>query len=391
MDGLDESKDMDSGMFGNALEELGNHAKIMVVSRPEACVEKAVRKCAYHGSFERVIVRPQSNVTDIAHLITQGIDSLDLDEEISRTIANRLIQRADGMFLWAYLMLRHVSQVTTLAALDDLQEGLEDLYTRLIDRIHTLPRHQKTLACRVLQWTFSAVRQLSLAELSIALAVEPGSDHHNEYDTIHNLTATIRSCCAPLLEVDETRGVVRFVHASALDFLQKFGLQPASSAQLRTLPIVPDVRNEYTAAICLTYLAYDNIKFVSDDEDTIVYDENLMIQLEANCFLEYCALNWWKHLPVLGSSFRARDSALLTSLSRFASSEYAIVKWLQLFQLLDGPRLGKLIDTESFQPGVDQYRWISQVVGSKFSELWLAPCGLFARWDRWITESFFNG
>jgi hypothetical protein len=269
----------------------------MFVSRPGPTVDFIAERAS--GSFGKVIVRPESNATDIARLVLQGVQSLHLNTAISKTIVNRLVQGANGMFLWAYLMLRHISQLTTLAALDDLPEGLEELYTRIIGRIMSLPPNQSRLASRVLQWTFSAVRQLSVAELGIALSVKRGSNHHDERNKIQSLAVAIHNCCSPLLEVDETRGSVRFVHSSAVEFLRQIGSNPTQSLGLRALPIVPDVRNEYTAAVCLTYLGYDHISYVSDDEDTRAYDKNVRIHLESNGFLEYCALNWWKHLPLL--------------------------------------------------------------------------------------------
>jgi ankyrin repeat protein len=389
LDGLDESKDLESHLSNSIIHELTRYAKIMFVSRPGPMVDFIAERAS--GSFGKVIVRPESNATDIARLVSQGVQSLHLNTAISKTIVNRLVQGANGMFLWAYLMLRHISQLTTLAALDDLPEGLEELYIRIIGRIMSLPANQSRLASRVLQWTYSAVRQLSVAELGIALSVKPGSDHHDERNEIQSLAVAIRNCCSPLLEVDETRGSVRFVHSSAVEFLRQIGSSPTQSLGLRALPIVPDIRNEYTAAVCLTYLGYDHISYVSDDEDTRAYDKNLRLHLESNGFLEYCALNWWKHLPLLKTNIEDTQESFRVSVVRFASSESTLVKWLQLFRLLDGPRLGKLHKDESFSPGAHRYHWMSEVVGSKFSQLWLAPNGLFTRWDRWITESFFNG
>src|ERR1700745_1496466 len=98
-------------MSRQVIEEMTRHAKLLCVSRPGISVDYVAGRIS--GSFGKVIIHPQSNATDIARLIKQGIESLNLEETVSKKIVERLIQGANGMFLWAYLMLRHISQLTT--------------------------------------------------------------------------------------------------------------------------------------------------------------------------------------------------------------------------------------------------------------------------------------
>ena len=307
----------------------------------------------------------------------------------------QLIKGARGMFLWPQLMMRHVRQQATLndmmSALDDLPIGLEGLYDRLLQRICSLSAARLKVAQHLLQWTFSATRLLSITELEIALAVTPGSDYLDHGNTVPDLRAFVKDSCSPLLEVDEGSSAIRFVHASALDYFIRERRDLTYYRRNESSIFTPKIRNAHSAAICLTYLAYEEHGFVPDDIDPDEYDENLLHHLKQRPFLEYCALNWWKHLPHPQSTTHLDHEELSQSVKLFTSNQLAIVRWIQLFQLLDGGRDCMNRDPILFQPTESPYTLLYSDTASSFSNLWYPPSGLFYRWHRWTTEITFNG
>ncbi len=105
------------------------------------------------------------------------------------------------MFLWAELMLHHISQQTTpneiTMALSQIPEGLPGVYRRLLQQITRQSPARREFARRILQWKFSAIRQLSLEELRTAAATIPGSKVQNYGDSVPDFKGMITATCGP--------------------------------------------------------------------------------------------------------------------------------------------------------------------------------------------------
>ena len=256
-----------------------------------------------------------------------------------------------------------------ISALHDLPIGLEGLYDRLLQRICSLPAARLKVAQHLLQWTFSATRLLSIPELEIALAVTPSSDYLNHGNRVPNLRAFIIDSCSPLLKVDEESSTITFVHASALDYFIQEGKDLTYSPRNQILMFTSHRQNAHSAAVCLTYLAYEEHGFVPDDIDPDQYDENLLHHLKQRPFLEYCALNWWKHLSHSQSTTHLDQEELSQSVKLFTSNHSAIIRWMQLFQLLDAGRDCMNRDPILFQPTESPYTLLYSDTTSSFNNI----------------------
>jgi hypothetical protein len=67
------------------------------------------------------------------------------------------------------------------------------------------------------------------------------------------------------------------------------------------------------------------------------------------------------------------------------------VRWIQLFQLLDGLHENEGPQASLFRSSDSPYGRLFAKEGSQFYHLWTALSSLFTRWQRWRTEIFFNG
>jgi len=164
---------------------------------------------------------------------------------------------------------------------------------------------------------------------------------------------------------------------------------------LDAIQILCDVRNAYTASVCLTYLVYDNFDYVPAHSNPRNYDTDLASHLEKHAFLEYCALHWWRHVPTDDETHMySQDSLLVSAMIRFATSQKAIIKWIQLFMLLDGPRKRKADPPNAFLPSCLHFgaSISAEAMPQKgYPRIFASPSSLFNPWDPWLTETFFNG
>jgi ankyrin repeat protein len=133
------------------------------------------------------------------------------------------------------------------------------------------------LARKALSWISLAKRPLTTAEICCALAVEPDED---EVDPENVLTSDdLVSVCAGLVVVDQESAVIRLVHYTTQEYLERTGDAWNPGGKL------------HIAATCLTYLS-----FRSFQSGCCSSDEEFEARLQQNCFLEYAAKHWGSHV-----------------------------------------------------------------------------------------------
>ncbi|KAJ5777337.1 hypothetical protein N7520_000583 [Penicillium odoratum] len=142
------------------------------------------------------------------------------DSLLSEEIPRRLLIESSEMFLWVYLQLEILwdtchTDAEIRSALAALPKGLEDTYSRCIERID----HKDNRVLKVLKWVSFATIPLHIEELREATAFDQGDITWNA-KKIPGKEFVI-GCCANLVVVDSTDNRVRFAHSSVKQYLEK--------------------------------------------------------------------------------------------------------------------------------------------------------------------------
>ncbi|KAJ6524737.1 hypothetical protein B0H19DRAFT_841926, partial [Mycena capillaripes] len=116
-------------------------------------------------------------------------------------------------------------------------------YNIAMKRIEDQSEEDRTTAHSAIIWVANAKRPLTVEELRVALAVEPGARQLNEDNFLD--IETILSVCAGLVIVEKESSVVRLVHYTTQEYLD--------SIQAR---LFPDAQTEITCTL-LTFLNFD--------------------------------------------------------------------------------------------------------------------------------------
>ncbi|KAK2791961.1 hypothetical protein FQN51_001975 [Onygenales sp. PD_10] len=207
-------------------------------------------------------------------------------------IIGGITKAVDGIFLLAHLHLNSligkVSPKAIRTALKNLPSGsdaYDAAYQDIMKRVENQLPDQAKLAKRVLSWIVCARRPLKQTELLHALAVEP---HEHEFDK-SNLSdvSTIISPCAGLVTVDEKSSIIRLIHYTTQEYLDR--------TQAYWFPMA----HVDIATTCLAYLSFD--VFASRIHERSEGYETLL----EYCFYNYSARNWGHH---------ARDHSVKESL-----------------------------------------------------------------------------
>ena len=183
-------------------------------------------------------------------------------------------------FLLAVLHLESLASQLNPAdvrhALERLPTRLDDTYHEALQRIaHQGPPSLET-ANNVLSWISHAYRPLTIEELQFALAVRPGFPTFDE--DAKTPVDTLISICAGLVTTDPQSGIVRLVHHTTQEFLEKVRDSRFPTAQA-------DITRT-----CLTYLSFDHPRYYVDGYRATLHN------IESSPFLRYAAQHWRDHM-----------------------------------------------------------------------------------------------
>ena len=178
LDGLDETDTKDRRSFLKTLgrwikhEHHGTRLQLLFLGRPELTPEL---ESSLGKNMQSIPVTAQKNSEDIERFIKESIDDGRLSEaripeRHQQAFVERFSKRADGMFLWADLMIDELSLKDDF---HEVQIALNKAPYELKDRIlHTLKSFGETLdkdkvfeLNEMLAWVACAQRRLTLAEL----------------------------------------------------------------------------------------------------------------------------------------------------------------------------------------------------------------------------------
>lgn len=285
----------------------------------------------------RLFIDPESVSSDIRVAMQNDIKSiqkrLKLEDDEVGTLQESILSKSDGMFLWVSLAAKDIMDNAYDATFETLEElienlpsGLKGLYEKnWLKLVDSLPDAKISLANKVLVWVLLASRPLTISELTIALAIEPGQkDIPPSKKLLRNLSAFILNYLAPFIEIipsspgdpSEVDGEyvqttipayksidtskIRLVHQSAQEYLLQACNTPKSRLEI-------DLRegHEAIARACLTYLCCGELQLGWIDE--IPNDEGMFITTNAtrakvqkrlNQFplLGYASINWAFHV-----------------------------------------------------------------------------------------------
>ncbi|KAK8131917.1 hypothetical protein PG999_000090 [Apiospora kogelbergensis] len=237
-----------------------------------------------------VEVRPSHE--DIWTCLQSGMsqlpDFVQIDESLKDEIKTEIEEAMEGIFLLAQLYLDSLvgkrSPTSIREALEDIRTApnrssnnsgtLEIAYDKALERIKLQKGDMPGDAMIILTWIVNAKRRLTLPELQHALATEVGKPSLDE-DNIPSQQHIVMSC-SPLITVEEESNVVRLVHYTTQEYLEK-ALDKWS----------PEGKTMMTRTM-VAYLSFNEFEIEnSDDKDYLPF--------EKYCFYPYAARYWGSH------------------------------------------------------------------------------------------------
>ncbi|KAJ5115835.1 hypothetical protein N7456_000183 [Penicillium angulare] len=172
-------------------------------------------------------IRPVDNEADIKKLVFSRTRSErrfgpEISPETKQYIRHILVQRAQGMFLWANLQLNELDHALTeaemISIIDTFPTDLDSLYHKLFDLVNQQRGSKRILACAVLELLAFAQQPLTLD--TVKWAVGPRTQSAGLYTYDIDLSLILHVCHSMVL-YDEKLHTLRLVHKTARQYLTK--------------------------------------------------------------------------------------------------------------------------------------------------------------------------
>jgi hypothetical protein len=224
IDGLDERDLGFQKDLLNSLLELQRDSekklKILLSSRREPQIDKALRQKIHipldGRTGEGLKLYIQHSIQELREWFP------DFRTELLDRIETRLQEKAKGMFLWVRLVVAMLKDQATQdefeSAIEQLPDGLEEAYGRILLRFKVLSPPLQDRVYRILFWACAAFRPVKLEEVIDGIALKPGQTLLSKASRVNNAQRDILDLCAPIIERRQG-GVLELVHFSAREFL----------------------------------------------------------------------------------------------------------------------------------------------------------------------------
>lgn len=357
LDGVDECNDSDELVRDLIQIKETSKVRLLISSRPN--VEILLREAASTS----IVTMSGKTSNDISCYISRNVLSLQARELLSfeadgNTLTRHLVTGADGMFLWAKLMVVYLSSpfMTSEERFEAIQnvvvpEGIETMYERILAHIDRGYKIQKGFADRIFAWLLYAKEPLTALRFMEATGSSPRSAAARNIDDLEEFSrAVVIGCCGLVEGVYEGSGSVevwqlthfRFIHLSAKEFFQR-----ASSS--RTSGVVTRLESHILIAQkCLQYLTYSapaGPLSGNTGQDVSQADLDKGFPL-----CSYAAKYWIDHIcrtqgDVDEGFPKEPYSHLLSSLEQFLSQKLVLMAWIEAcYVIVHPPTRGKLED-----------------------------------------------
>ncbi|KAI3611445.1 nacht and ankyrin domain protein [Moniliophthora roreri] len=234
---------------------------------------------------------------DVTLFLSRAIPEVDELGDGGNELIDALVDRADGNFLWASLMIKALrEEVNTLREMrkfiqNGLPTELDGYYQRIFDRIE---KPQRGLACKVFSLLAHARRRLRLGEIREAIGLlqskSPATPLIDDMPFIQRLVRI----SAPLIEIDNKNSnqsdcVCHITHSSVLDFLLRH--PDILGPHLRISPSI-------IANACILYLRQDRYSQLLERDGSRWFDATGQ-PIDQHQFILYAAKYWDRHLDTV--------------------------------------------------------------------------------------------
>ena len=204
-------------------------------------------------SYSKIVVEKENSKDILSYVNDQ------LCNEGWQSVASKIADRANGLFIWAVLVTRQVKNLIRKGRMKEARSepdrtpmGLYELYSQLLQAIE---EEKKAFSLKCFKLAYFAFKPLPVEHFEFVVRLDL-DDSQKLVDFVEEMNSpekilTDLSC--GLLEVPENQSIVQFVHESVKDFLIEKGFRMLDGF-LNTKSLVVCRGHEYILRCCIHIL-----------------------------------------------------------------------------------------------------------------------------------------
>lgn len=342
LDGLDECADASKELMP-LIKRISSQSKIRLILLGRSTVRGYLKGI----SVENLSIG-DSNFDDIQAYLKDELEACINDELLPEELdieatAEKLSRRADGMFLWARLMMTYLAlpsllmfeRIEAIREID-MPEGLDIMYERILVQIYKGSGTSFKLAAHVFTCLLYGNRELEERELEDSVVSRKRGGIDEQSRSFPNFVDTILLVCGGFVERSQ-QGSFRFIHASVHDYFKEEPQRRLTGRSQFQDPILVSTRvagNLRLATHCLEYINYALPK------KRLTPPETAKSQLEKQVPLSnYATTHWHTHmLATNGTLVEVQNahkeepdaySEFISALCQLLSRPSAVSAWIQ--------------------------------------------------------------
>ncbi|KAI0156577.1 hypothetical protein GGR57DRAFT_501627 [Xylariaceae sp. FL1272] len=216
-----------------------------------------------------------------------------------------ILQKSNGCFLWAILVLRRLAKIVgsqaRIRALEEMPPGMDQLYSRILT---SMSHKEKSISQAILMWVACAVRPLKTSELQYVLETITE-------DELDDIDGIVSRYCHDLVFIENS--TVKMRHASARDFLLR---QDINSDLPEDFTIREDEAHKELAMACLEFL--NGVEMKSKPKRKMVASAPTQ-----SVFISYACVAVHEHV----NRASALDPEILSVLAHFLRTN--VLSWIE--------------------------------------------------------------
>lgn len=249
---LAESLQRSITAFIDALDEMDEQSAVDLIANFERLQSKDIPRhskfrlcfsCRYYPNLAKEgslsIAVEKENARDINSLIKTHVAAIKFGLSDRETITNLIIERANGIFQWASLVLddvkhlRRLGQPATaiISRIEKVPGTLKGIYGALLVFEN---EHDRQQTLKLFQWILFSFTYLSVEKLQQALAIDANMSHNTleeinqsaYYYQLEDMPTVVQGLSKGLARVTKSHPVfVETIHQSVNDYLLQSGLE----------------------------------------------------------------------------------------------------------------------------------------------------------------------
>ncbi|KAH7019084.1 hypothetical protein EDB80DRAFT_188633 [Ilyonectria destructans] len=331
-------------LFLDALDESGEDSAVKLVDGFQSLIQTLPTiglkhfhvcfTCRHYPILEvdcaLQICAENENRKDISTFVHYKLSSF------SSAIPDLITSRAQGVFLWAWLVVKQVLNLNRRGIkLDRIEAEVHLVPQELDDLYRELIRNMGPDSLKLIEWICFAMKPLSLDELRWAMIVETERPHKSLHEYLSagdypsnnaGMKRRLQTLSCGLAEVDSDRKIVQFIHQSVKDFFIEKGLSALNGSPSTAKPdFVVGIAHYRLSRTCIRYLAMEEIGRSASHDEPYHLRSNFL-------FLHYATTSWVAHTKQ-SDARRVPQEDLLEYFT--GPSNTLVERWVRIYRALE--------------------------------------------------------